>query len=265
MAQYGYGGLKDRVFLGFEKELETGAWKEVGTKKIEAEAKESVTALLKAPLRVTWKVRLRFGIAGVIAALGVPQITELDATWDSSQRRLFHRLGAAVDDKDSIVRAAADRLWPVLLLGTGTQQTTLDYDDEVNFGRRQVAAAGPGGPLAADAKIAKIETEIADIDKATEALAAGLGRGTGSKRRAPSQQVREAVADCAKIFNGVHDDLVWFVEHAPSGPERDHLSDLLAPLNALLDRSKPVAAPTEEAASPEEPATPAAPAEKKPA
>ena len=262
MATYGYGGLKDRVFISFEKELEEGAWKEIATKKFEAEAKESVGALLKAPLPVTWKLRMRFGIASVLSALGVPQISELDAVWDASQRRLFHRLGAAVDDKDPAVRAAADRLCSLLLLGTGTQQTQLEYEDEVDFGRKQVAAARHGGPFAADAKLARIDGEIADIDKATEALAAGLNRPTGGKRRAPSQQVREAVAECAQIFNGVHDDLSWFVDKAPPGAERDHLTALLAPLEALLERSKPVAAGPKEPVTPEEPA---APAEKKPA
>jgi hypothetical protein len=78
-----------------------------------APAKESAAALLTAPPPVVWKLRLRAGIAGVIAALGAGSLGELDAAWDASQRRLFHRIAAGVGAEDGAVRAASARagLW----------------------------------------------------------------------------------------------------------------------------------------------------------
>lgn len=259
MAGYGYGVVPDRGFVAFEPELEEGAWSDVVTKKYEEAASESAAALLSAPQAVVWKVRLRGGIAGVLAALGATSLVELDAAWDATQRRLFHRIAVAVDDPDRAVRAAADRLTKQLLAGTGTGQTIFDLDDEVDFGRQQVALTQKDGLLAADAAKLKLGDVLADVAKTTEALAKGLGRATGSKRRAPSRVLREAVAECAGAFNGVHGDLAWFLSKTPPGADRDRLAALAAPLEALLSRhAQPAAAPAES----ETPEPPAAPTDK---
>jgi hypothetical protein len=258
MAAFGYGNVLDRGFVAFERELDEGAWKEVATKKYDEPAKESAAALLTAPQPVVWKLRLRWGIASVITALGAASIGELDNAWDAAQRRLFHRIAAGVDDEDREVRKAADRLWPQLLSGTGTGQTQLDCDAEIDFGRQQLALTQEDGPLAADAKKLKLGDALADVAKTTEALAKGLGRGLGSKRRAPSRQLRDALAECAAAFNGVHNDIAWFVGRTPPGPDRDRLAALSAPLEALLARHAPtIAAPS----APESPPAPGSPPE----
>lgn len=263
---YGYASVADRGFVAFAEELDQEPWKSIATKKYEEAAKESASALLEAPLPIVWKLRLRFGIAGVLAALGAQSVTALDAAWDSAQRRLFHRIAAAADDEDRTLRAAADRLSAKLLVGGGTGQTGFDLDDEVDFGRNQIALTQPDQPLAADVKKLKLEGALADIEKATAALAAAVGRGKGEKRRAPSTQVREAVAECVSAFNSVHDDLAWFIRKTSNAADKVKLAALLAPLEALLSRS--TNAPTKEAApaapaAPEAPAAP--PADKKPA
>jgi hypothetical protein len=102
----------------------------------------------------------------------------------------------------------------------------------------------------------KIEGALADVARTTEALAKGLGRAAGSKRQPPSRKLREAVGECAAAFNGVHDAIAWFAGRTPPGAERDQLTALLAPLEALLSRHAPAAA-VETAPSTE--ATPAAP------
>jgi len=256
MAVFGYGIVADRGFVAFEPELEEGAWSEVATKKYDDAAKENAAALLAAPQAVVWKLRLRGGIATVLAALGAPSVVELDSAWDSTQRRLFHRIGAAADDTDRTVRAAADRLAKQLLSGGGTGQTMFDLDDEVDFGRNQIALTQKDGPLAADAAKLKLGDVLGDVAKTTEALAKGLGRASGSKRRPPSRVLREAVAECAAAFNGVHSDLAWFLSKTPPGADHDRLAALAAPLEALLSRHEaPAAAPADPAA----PASPPAP------
>ncbi len=187
-------------------------------------------------------------------ARGLP---ELDSSWDSAQRRLFHRVATGIDDDDRAVRAAADRLSAQILAGTGIAQTQYDFDAEVDFGLNQIALTQADGPLAADAKKLKLGDALADVAKTTEALAKGIGRGTGDKRRPPSRKLRIAIAECAASFNGVHEDIAWFVGRTPPGAERDRLTALLVPLEALLSRHAP-GAPAE--AAPAEPA-PTAPAE----
>ena len=246
MAAYGYGSLGDRAFVGFDRELEDGAWKGIALKKAEEQASENAALLLNAPQLVIWKVRLRWGIAGVLVALGATSLAELDGNWDSAQRRLFHRVATGVDDNDPAVRAAADRLSAQILAGTGVAQTQYDFDAEVDFGLKQIALTGADGPLAADAKKLKLDDVLADVAKATEALAKGIGRGTGDKRRPPSRKLRTAVAECAAAFNGVHEDLAWFIGRTPPGAERDKLTALLVPLEGLLSRHAP-AAPAEAA------------------
>ena len=237
MAAFGYGNVKDRAFVAFERELDDGAWKDIATDAYDASAKENASVLLNAPLPVIWKLRLRMGIASVLATLAAPNLGVLDNTWDASQRRLFHRIAVGIDDPNLAVRNAADRLFAGLLAGTGTAQTQLDYDAEVDFGRQQIALTREGSPLAADAKKLKLGDTLEDIDKATEALAKALGRGKGEKRKSPSHQLRKAVSECASSFNGVHDDLAWMIERTPKGVERDRLEALLMPLEALLTRN----------------------------
>jgi hypothetical protein len=257
MAAYGYGSVADRAFVAFDRELDDGAWKGIALKKADEQASENAALLLSSPQPVIWKLRLRWGIAGVLTALGATSLAELDGNWDSAQRRLFHRVAAGVDSEDQDVRAAADRLSAQILAGTGVAQTQYDFDAEVDFGRNQIALTQAGGSLAADAKKLKLADALADVEKTTEALAKGLGRGTGDKRRPPSRKLRSAVAECAASFNGVHEDLMWFVGRTPPGAERDKLNALLVPLDALLSRHAPGATA---AATPAE-ATPLAPAE----
>ena len=258
MVAYGYGGVTDRALVGFERELEDGAWKGIAPKKADEQASENAALLLNASQPVIWKLRLRWGIAGVLVALGAISLAELDSGWDSAQRRLFHRVATGVDDNDPAVRAAADRLSAQILAGTGVAQTQYDYDAEVDFGLKQIALTQADGPLAADAKKLKLSDALADVAKTTEALAKGIGRGTGDKRRAPSLKLRNAIAECAASFNGVHEDLAWVVGRTPPGAERDKLAALLAPLEALLARHAPTA-PAEAAPAETAPGAPAEP------
>lgn len=252
MAAYGYGLLKDRTFVGFERELADGAWKDIDISPFEALAKDNAALLLSAPQLVIWKIRLQWAIASVLNALSAPGLAELDARWDAAQRRLFHRIAIGVDDENRQVREAADRLRAALLAGNGVAQTQLDYEAEVDFGRGQMALSREGGALHADAKRLKLGEALSEVEKTTEALAAALGRGTGEKRKPPSRQLKEAVAECAASFNAVHEELAWFIAHTPAGSERDALSIRLAPLEALLTRGIPV-----QEKPPQEPPAPA--------
>ena len=213
MAAFGYGNVPDRAFVAFERELDEGAWKDVATKKFDELAKESASALLTAPQPVIWKIRLRSGLAAVVAALGAPSLTLLDKAWDAAQRRLFHRMAAGVDAEDRDERDAADRLRAGLLAGTGTAQTQLDFNAEVDFGRQQIKLTREGGHLAEGAKKLKLSPVLAAVAKATEALAKGLGRSSGEKRKPPSRQLRDAPAAGCRTIDGLDMQLAQAVRH----------------------------------------------------
>lgn len=256
MYLHGYGSIPDRAFVAFDRELDEGAWKDVTTADIETAAKQNVAILLTTPLLVGWKLRMRWAIAGIIAALGAPSLNKLDEAWDAAQRRLFHTIAIGVDSDNAATRAAADRLRNQVLSGSGTGQTQLSCDDQVDFGRHQIALTQEGGPLSADAKKLKLGDVLNDVQKTTDALAQALGRTIGEKRKAPSKQIRAAIAECVSVFNAVHNDLEWFVAKTSPGPDRDRFVALLEPLEQLLARNESTsnATPTPET-TPQSPAT----------
>ncbi len=255
MAQYGYSHVKEKAYLAFLHELGEGAWAEVSTKGYDSAQRMLPSNPLEVPRDVAWKLRASWTIATLRDALGAsPELlAELDAAWDSTQRKLYHVLGSASEDKDPEVRAAAERLKGALLEGAGIAQTNLSYDEEVDFGRHQAALMSKG-PRAEDVKRLGLGAVRAEIQATTEALARGLGRGPGEQRTgARYKRVRAAARACAAAFNGIHGEIAWFVEHTPQGKARKRLEKMLAPLQALLERYPAPAgegAPEEEAPAP---------------
>jgi hypothetical protein len=258
MASYGYSSVTDKGFSAFARDLEEGVWKDISLKKYDVEGRVPAAPLIEAPRQAVWKLRARWSIADLDAALGfasAEQLAALDTEWDASQRALNLFLGSAAEDRDAATREAAGRLRQTLLKGAGIEQNTMSYDAEVDFGRYQISITSKA-PLAADAKKVGLGAHLKRIDEATEALAKGIGRGPGQKRApARSNRIREAMSGCTSTFNAIHDEIGWLLEHTPSGPLRDQLQALHAPFLALLERNPPRAQP---AAEPEE-APPAAP------
>ena len=111
------------------------------------------------------------------------------------------------------------------------------------------------GQAAADVKKVKLADALGDIAEATDALAKSVGRKAGVKRATtPAMRQREALGACNAAFNAVHEQIAWFIDHTPNGPDRDHLLSLQAPFEALLARNPPPA--TAKAAPPDGGATP---------
>jgi hypothetical protein len=253
MTAYGYSYVSDKAFVAFAHDLSEGAWKGVSIAKFDTPDQLLLPSVKDAPLPVLWKLRIAWVLATLKQALGSSKLDELDGAWDSVQRRAHHRLAEHAESKDVEVRQAAERLRGQLLQGGGTGQTMLDYDAEVDFGRQQVELAKEP-QVALDIKKLKLGDLLAEIAETTEALARGTGRKAGLKRAgAPSAQQREALTACSAAFNGVHDDIAWFVEHSPTGPERDKWLELQAPFEALLARNPPKAAAAKAAPAPAAP------------
>ncbi|WP_438031877.1 hypothetical protein [Sorangium sp. So ce204] len=243
MARYGYSFVPDRGFSAFSRDLDGGAWKDVSIKKYDTPDRMP-PQLVEAPRPVAWKLRATWCIAALDEALGIASATELaalDAEWDAAQRALHHFVASAEEGEDAAVREAASRIRAVMLKGNGTEQTRLGYDPEVDFGRSQVAAAKRS--MEADLKKIGAGAHLKRIEKATEALARGIGRGGGEKRPGTrAKRLRAAISGCVTAFNAIHDEITWLLAHsAPGGKQRQQLEALHAPFLALLDRYPPPA------------------------
>jgi hypothetical protein len=252
MAHHGYDHVTEKGFVAFAHDLREGAWADVSIK-AHANAQQMLPSNpMDVPRDVAWKLRATWAIATLRDALGTsPEVlVELDALWDATQRKLSNALGSAAEDRDPELRAAAERLQRALALpeGAGTAKTSVSYDEDVDFGRHQVELMSKGAH-AEDVKRLGLDGLRDEIHHATEGLARGVGRGPREQRTAERyNRIRAATAACVAAFEGLHDEIAWFVEHTPQGVARRRLERMLAPFQALLDRypsSKP--APTEEA------------------
>ncbi len=257
MARNGYGSVDDKGYLSLAGALEEGAWKDVSIKKYDNEEMIAVSPFATTPAAVVWKLSGTWGIRGLVQAMSVGNNVDLDKEWDSAQRSFSLGVGAEEDHQDANHRAAAGRIRTSLLDGAGTAQTQLDLDKEYDFGQKQLVLAEEKS-LAADLKLTGLAPKIERIRAATAALGEGIGRAPG-KNRAParSTRIRDALQECAAVFNGIHDSLVWAIAHTASGPDRDKLEALLEPFQSLLDRY-PVAGTAAATATTASPATPAA-------
>jgi hypothetical protein len=256
MAGKGYSFVPEKGFIAIVRDLSEGAWKDVALKKYDApDRKLDGKLLMSAPRPVVWKLMLMWAVGDLQLALGMglaELLDRLDVDWDRVERRFHFAVAGAEEHDDPAHREAAGRVRAMMLMGNGTAQTNLGYDEEVDFGRQQVLLASKA-PLSDDIKRLGLGGHVADIDNATEALAAGLGRAPGQKRAtARSVRIREALVACSSAFNTVHDEIVWLLAHTVPGETHDLLTALLAPLEALLERYPP---PAKQAAAEPPPST----------
>jgi hypothetical protein len=164
---------------------------------------------------------------------GAGAAKDLDRAWDGAQKRFAGLVGVAAADDNGEKRAAAARIQKMLLLGAGEGQTNLSYQQEIDFGRKQVASAAQG-QMGADIALLGLANAIADIAKATDALAVAIGYGQSANR--PSDRLRAATAACASTFASVSEQLAWAAVHGAVGEDRERAVRLIAPLNALWSR-----------------------------
>jgi hypothetical protein len=166
----------------FNTDLAADAWAAVDTTPWEGPNKTGAKPLGDAPVVVVHKLRLTWGIAGIVEAIGgASTAKECDKTWDGAQKPLRALIAAASAGSDQAKRDAGSRLQKTLLLGAGEKQTTLKYQQEVDFGRKQalLIASGQG---AADVALLGLGGVMDEIEKATEALSIAIGHGESSAR-----------------------------------------------------------------------------------
>ena len=226
--------VTDDAYVAFTAELGQGVWGKLDIAPYVDASGEVIKPIGDAPTEVYFKIELTGTIAALVRARsGSYSATDLDRIWDTQQRTLNLALVTAAADPDANKRAAAKRLQKVLLLGSGTGQTKLPYQKEVDFGRQQKkdVASGQG---AEDVELLGLQPLMASIDVATENLAGAIHHGATGDR--PSDQARQAKAACGAAFTWVAEGLGRIVMRGMPGPDRETAEQLLEVLFALAAR-----------------------------
>ena len=215
-------------------DLETDAWGAIDTAPWEGPDRTAAKPLGDAPVTVAHKLRLKWSIATLlIATAGAGSAKDCDRAWDSVQKQLQSLIAAGASSSDPAKREAAGRLAKALLSGAGTAQTKLSYQQEVDFGRTQLAYTAKGQG-AADVTLLGLGATMTEVQQTTDALAATIGHGQSAGR--PFERLAEATAACAASFAVVAEALAWEAKHGQAGGDRERAVHLRAPLEKLAAR-----------------------------
>jgi hypothetical protein len=224
-------------FATFDVELSTGDWAYVDSSYSEGGARRTAKMLEDGPTLHIVKLRLKWAIAGLLQAIDVAgDAKECDRHWDTLQKQLASILGGRIASTDSMKRAAAQRLQSTLLLRASAAQTKLPYEQEVDFGRRQITHVSQGQGAGDVASLALVPLML-EIAAATEALAISIGYGTCTKT--PNERKASARAACAATFASAAYWLAWIAEYGSDRGDRERAEALRLPLEQLAARYAP--------------------------
>ncbi len=221
-------------FAAFDVELSNGDWACVESTRFDGGSRRTAKPLDEGPTLVIVKLRLKWAIAALLQAIDVAgDAKETDRQWDVLQKQLASILGARAVSNDAQKRAAAQRLQAALLLGFSAGQTKLPYEQEVEFGRKQIRHVSQGQG-AADVSLLGLIPLMLEVSAATESLATAIGFGTNTKT--PQERKASARAACAATFSSAAYWLGWIMEYGSEGNDRERAAALLEPLEKLANR-----------------------------
>lgn len=242
MSQLSFSLVPIAGFAAFQSTMQQHPWTAVDAS---AYADPSKSLWNASPL-VLSKVRLHRSIQQLLVTmLGAGGAKACDRRWDGTQKQLNGLLGAYAESGDPAKRDAAKRLQSLLLLGGGVAQTMLRYQEEVDFGRKQIALVA-GGQGATDVATLGLGAIMNEMAVATEALATVIGHGETVV--APHARRKKALARCVQTFGAVAEGLAWLIDQGSHGAERALAMELYVSFHELANRyalSKRESAPTE--------------------
>lgn len=237
MSLKGYSFVPDQGYIAFPKDLEVSSWGSVVAVAIPETGIADAEVMLGSRVDGVLKGLVLFGVSALGAAVNrMPSAASVaDNGFDRQERILDADLARALLDDDPARVAAAEVLRDALLLGDGTDQTQLAFQDEVNFGRSQVDLAKQPNISSALALLG-LTDRIARISEATERLAIAIGRSDQDASLSAAKRLKLARVQCAAIFNVIHQTLDQLKTASATPTARDRFSALLAPFEALLAR-----------------------------
>lgn len=231
------GMIAERAFISAgEKIAVDPGWSEIEVSAFVAPAAGVVPQnLADQPRRVGWKVRILWSISALMSALDLidpKKVAALDADFDTAQRRLEKKATLDLTDTDPAISEAAQRVVS-LLLPDGLAQNKLPYDQEVDFGLKQVAIARE--KLTAEVSRLGLQPFMEHIERATKNLAEAIGLSPNTTRdAAKSRRIYEATRATQRDFKAVLADILWHVDYAPTAADREALLALAKPLQIAL-------------------------------
>jgi hypothetical protein len=242
-------------FIAFNAALSSDAWGAIDTSAWEGPGYTALKPLCEAPTIVGWKLRVTWPLGRLLdARSGAAGAKDYDQAWDGTQRSLSSLIKAAKNSGDQKKREAAGRLEKTCLLGAGTAQTKLTFQQEVAFGYQQLKTITET-QAALDVALLGLQGAFDDISKATENLAQAIAYGQSTDN--PSSRLDAATAACATAFSRLCRDLDWVIINGQPGADRELAKSLRVPFEKLAARY-PAPAKGEPAPPPD--AQPVAPA-----
>lgn len=233
MADVSFAHVPAEGFTAFSTHLDGPVWGSIDVTTYLGADGRLAKPLGDAPAFVMFKVQLLTALtAAVLVLQSTGSAKACDKLWDSVQKRLSGLIMVGRTSTEAEEKAAAERLHGLLLLGkSGEGQTRLSYQQEVDFGRKQMRLAAETS-CAADIALLGLGPVISSVAVATENLAAAIGQGRVDL--APAKQRKAAVAECIQVFGTVYRALDWLAEHGYGGTERDTAIALRATLDDLV-------------------------------
>lgn len=234
MAELRFHNVPPEGFVAFANELDVNEWgsidvtPHVGPNQTTTQPFFGISVLIAYKILLLWVIDT---LVGIRESAG--NAKEADNNWDNTQRRLRSLLDMWAAHHDALKREAAARLRKALLLGAGTAQTKLSYQQEVDFGHQQLKTVAKG-QAAADVALLDLGAIIDDIRHATNVLGDAIGYGQTTAR--PFEQREAATLKCAATFESIAHTLGRIADNKALGPESTLAAKLLAPFEALAAR-----------------------------
>lgn len=231
MADVTFGHVPAEGFTAFHTQLEKDAWGSIDVSTFVGLDGRPAKSMGDAPAYVSLKVALQIAVFELMSVMQATAGAKgFDDAWDQAEKHFSALIIAARRSANVSMKAAADRLFASLLMGQGDGQTKLGYQQEVDFGRKQVLLSEQS-QTAADIALLGLGPMMQSIAVATEALAGAVGKGPADL--APSKQRKALVSKCSQVFGTVYRALDWHAEYGTMGADREKALALQTSLREL--------------------------------
>jgi hypothetical protein len=234
MADVSFAHVPAEGFTAFGMQLEKDAWGSIDVSTYLGSDGRPAKPMGDAPTFVSFKIALQIVVSELVLAVqSTVGARGFDAVWDQTEKHFSALVVAARKSSNAPVKAAADRVFAAMLLGRGDGQTQLGYQQEVDFGRKQVHLSGQP-QVSADIALLGLGPMIQAIAEATEDLAGAVSHGRADL--SPSKQRKALVAKCNQVFGTIHRALDWYAEYGATGQDREKALALQTTLTELATK-----------------------------
>jgi len=234
MADVSFAHVPAEGFTAFSVQLDNDEWGSIDVSTYLGADGRPVKSLGSAPALVLLKVNVLMAVTGVVRVVqSTGGAKGFDELWGNVQKRFSGLIAVARASLNPQEKAAANRLYTTLLLGkSGEGQTRLAYQQEVDFGRKQMRLAEEA-QSASDIALLGLGSMMASIASSTEDLAAAIAHGPAEL--APARQRKAAVNHCVHVFGTVYRALDWLAEFGETTDQKKALA-LRASFDDLIAR-----------------------------